>query len=308
MAKNHGIFLSAPGVQDPSGAGVPPMHFKYGILRAFDGLRGGPFLSASGDRRRAAELEHHFRNVCQRLVFSLQQLDALMQQLTTMYVPGEAPGLDTMRVHFQADTLADHLMSYMNMLVDDVAVMITQVTGYLASKPARAVDSFGKLRRSELRAEAAFQPVKALLDATDVPGSWWELGFATSSGARQLVIHNQHLVEFQLSSAPGGPMETRAVILSPYAEEPFPCRDYFDLLRRVLGGLFEWLDNAETALIARLKAVEPSWQPMPFCPCFSLPVGYPLGTTRYSKEYFPVPICDGSVELPWSVEVNRPDA
>ncbi|CAG9934202.1 hypothetical protein [Candidatus Nitrotoga arctica] len=308
MAVHHGVYLAPQGTHDSSTIRPKGMQFRYGILRVFEGLRSGSFLASPDDRRRAAELEHHFRNVCQRLLFSLQRLDALMQQLTTLYVPGQAPNLETMRVHFEAETVADHLMSYLNMVVDDIAVMITQATGYLPSKPTRAVDSFGKLRRAELRLEAAFQPIKTLLDATDVAGSWWDLGFATGTGARQLVIHNQHLIDFQLSSVPGGPIEARAIILSPHALEPFPCTDYFGLLHRVLGGLFAWLDDVERVLILHLKAVDSSWQPMSFCPGFSLPVGYPLGITRYSKEYFPVPACDGSEELPWSIEVCGPKA
>ena len=308
MAQHHGVFLCGPGFRDPSGARLPPMQFRYGILRVFEGLRSGPFLTAPENRRRAAQLEHHFRSLCQRLVFSLQQFDALMQKLAGMYLPNEPPSLDSMRVHFESEILADHLMSYLNILVDDVAVMITQATGYSPTKPDRAVDSFGKLRWSELRPELAFQPVRVLLDQTDAVGSWWDLGFKRGSGARQLVIHNQHLVDFQLSSAPGGPMEVQAVISSPLAEVPFPCSDFFGLFRNILGGLFGWLDSAETALISHLKVIEPAWQPMRFCPCFALPVGYPLGTTHYSKEYFLVPICEGSEELPWTAEVAGPGA
>ena len=279
------------------------MQFRYGILRVFEGLRTGSFLASGDDRRRAAELEQHFRSTCQRLVFSFQRLDALMQRLTVLYAHDEPPSLEVMSVHFEAETVADHLMSYLNMVVDDVAVMLTQAMAYVASKPERAVDSFGKLRRSKLRSEAAFQPIKRLLDATDAAGSWWGLGFATGSGARQLVIHNQHLVGFQLTSAPGGPMEATALISSPHAKEPFPCKDYFGLLRCVLGELFAWLDEAERVVVLHMKAVDRSWHPMLFCPGFGLPIGYPLGTTYYSREYFPVPVCDGSEALPWSVEV-----
>ena len=308
MAIRHGVFLDPRPIHEAASVRQDGIRFRYGILRVFDGLRRGSFLASSDDRRRAAELEHHFRSVCQRLLFSFQRLDALMQRLTSLYVPGQAPGLETMHVHFEADIVADHLMSYLNMVVDDVAIMITQATGYQPSKAGRAVDSFGKLRRTELRSEAAFYPIKCLLDTTDAAGSWWNLGFAPGAGARQLVIHNQHLVDFQLSSAPGGPMEARAVILSPHAVEPFPCKDYFGLLRQILAGLFVWLDDVEHALIIHLQAADPLWQPMLFCPSFLLPVGYPLGTTRYSKEYFPVPTCDGSEELPWTVEVRGPAA
>jgi hypothetical protein len=302
MAIRHGLFMG------PHSTGVRRAHFRYGIRNAFNALRAGPFLASAEQRQRAAVLEYHFSDVCQRLVFSLQRLDSLMQELTSMYVPGQASGFEVMRVHFEADTVADHLMSYLNMMVDDVAIMTTQATGYIPSSPKWAVDSFGKLRRDELRAEAAFQPIKALLDATDASGSWWDLGFATRTGARQLVIHNQHLVDFQLSSAPGGTVEARAVIRSPYADNPFPCRDFFALLRSLFDNLFVWLDELEAVLIDHLKAQAPTWQPQATCPGLLLPVGYPIGETIYSREYFPISPCDDSEDLPWTIEVRGPDA
>ena len=290
------------------GSEVRGVHFRYGIWNAFNAMRTGPFLASVEERKRAAVLEHHFTDVCQRLVFSLQRLDSLMQELTSLYVPGQVPGFGAMRVHFEADTVADHLMSYLNMMVDDVAIMITQATGYVPSNPKRIVDSFGKLRRTELRAEAALQPIRALLDATDTSRSWWDLGFATGTGARQLVTHNQHLVDFQLSSAPDGPMEARALIRSPYAENPFPCTDFFALLRRLFDDLFMWLDDLEAVLIDHLKAQVPAWQPQVCCPSLLLPVGYPIGKTVYSREYFPISPCDDSEDLPWTIEVRGPEA
>lgn len=308
MANHHGIFMSSHNSGDSADTRPPWPEFRCGILRVFNGLCSGQFMSSTVERRRARQLEHHFRNVCQRLVFTLQQLDGLMQQLTSLYIPGEPPAIEAMRVHFEANIVADHLMTYLGMLIDDVAIMITQATRYVPSKAERAVDSMGKLRRSELRTEAAFQPVRSLLDETDVAGSWWKLGFATGKGARQLVIHNQHLVEFQISRAPGSPTKARMLILSPFAEERFPCTDYFKLLRTVLTGLFAWFDRLESDLVAHLKVVDPTWEPMTFCPSFLLPVGLSPGTTRYSSEYFPIPLCEGSEQLPWTVRMEAADA
>lgn len=303
MATHHGVYLAPKGASNLPTVGPKGMQFRYGILRAFEGLRSGPFLTSADDLRRAAELEHHFRTVFQRLLFSLQRLDELMQLLASLHEPEHFPSFEARRIHFEAETVADHLMSYLNMVVDDVAVMMTLATKYIPTRPERAVDSFGKLRRTDLRSEAAFSPILSLLAATDTSGSWWDLGFSKGTGSRQLVIHNQHLVEFQLSSAAGGQMEARAFLMSPHAQVPSVRIDFFESLRQILSGLFAWLDDAERVLIGHLNTVAPSWRPMSFCPGFPLPVGYPMGTTRYSKEYFPVPTCDGSEELPLTIEV-----
>jgi hypothetical protein len=212
-----------------------------------------------------------------------------------------------MALNFQAECFADHVLSYLNTVVDDIAIVVALATGFSASKPSFAIDSMGKLRRPEFRNEAGFAPIKALLDETDTPGSWWDLGFTRATGARQLMVHNQHLVAFQLSSAPNSPMEVRSVVMSPFAQNTFACTDLFGLLRDVLSGLFGWLDRLEGALVSQLRANVNGWSPRPTCPCFLLPVGYPAGTTQYDREYFPISLCDGSDELPWSVSVQSGD-
>jgi hypothetical protein len=123
-------------------------------------------------------------------------------------------------------------------------------------------------------------------------------------GVRQLLVHNQHLVGFQVYSAPAGPFEAQAVLLSPFAQNTFACRDFFGLLRNIISGLFIWLDRLEAALTAHLRTKPASWSPMPTCPFFFLPVGYPAGVTRYDTDYFPIPLCDGSDPLPWTVSVQ----
>ncbi len=206
-----------------------------------------------------------------------------------------------MAIHFKAECLADHILTYLNTMVDDVAILVVLATGYIASKPSKTIDSMGKLRRS--RDELAFDSVRPLLIETDSPGSWWDIGFTTGRGARQLLVHNQHLIAFQLESVPGGPVKVRSVVMSPFAENTFACRDFFALLRDTLSGLFGWLDRLESALVSHLKTKVVGWEPHEACPCFLLPVGYPGGTTRYDLDYFPITVCDGSDQLPWSVSV-----
>jgi hypothetical protein len=218
----------------------------------------------------------------------------LVQCYTDPLIPFASQAL-----HFKAECLADHVLTYLNTLVDDVAIGVVLATGFAPSKPEDTIDSMGKLRRD--RNKPAFAPVQALLGETYTSGSWWDLGFERGTGARQLMVHNHHLVEFQLSSPPGGPMEVRSVVASPYAQKTFACRDFFGLQHDVLSGLFEWLDRLEVTLGSHLQHQAVGWSPPTTYPSFPLPMGYPPGITRYDQRYFPIPVCDGSDELPLSV-------
>jgi len=300
---NHGIYRKLP-IPLTSGQRLTTdeaMVFRCGIWRIFGALKAGPFLVNPDDRQRAAQLEYHFRTLCQRFVFTLQQLNGLMQALIQSYSHEQVPfGCST--IHFQAESLADHVLTYLNTMVDDIAIVTALATGFTSSD---SIDNMGKLRspQSKVRKHPALAPVKALLDDLEVAGSWWELAFKKERGARQLLIHNQHLVSFQVSSAPGGPFEARAVVMSPFAQNTFAHRDFFGLLRDILSGLFAWLDRLEAALTTHLLTKSVDWEPIPTCPSLLLPVGYPEGITRYDRDYFPIPLCDGSDELPWSVSV-----
>lgn len=303
MPTNHGIYRKLPPTPGQRLTVAEAMVFRYGISRVFEALKAGPFFTNPDDLRRAAQLEHHFRTLCQRFVFTLQQLNGLMQELVHCHSPGQPPPHASMAIHCKAECLADHVLTYLNTMVDDVAIVVVLATGFIPSKPSKVIDSMGKLRRQESRDELAFAPVRPLLAETDTAGSWWDLGFTTGTGARQMMVHNQHLVDFQLSSAPGGPMEVRSVVMSPFAQNTFACRDFFGLLRDILSGLFGWLDRLEAALLSHLQTKGGGWSFPATCPFFFLPVGHPEGTTRYDRHYFPIPVCDGSDELPWSVSV-----
>lgn len=301
MARNHGIFRKCPATTGERITAAEAMVFRYGILQIFDALRASPFLMASGDRQRAAQLDHHFRTLCSRFVFALQELNSLMQELVDRHAHDQPPPLASMRIHLQAEVLADHVLTYLNTIVDDVAIVIALATGF--TKPD-SIDSMGKLRKPAYRHDVALAPVKSLLDHTDNAGSWWDLAFKREQGARQLLVHNQHLVSFQVSSALGGPFEAQAVLMSPFAESTFACGDFFGLLRSLLSDLFGWLDRLEVALTSHLSMKMTGWSPRPNCPFLLLPVGYPEGLTRYDPVYFPIPLCEGADPLPWSVSVQ----
>ena len=306
MPKNHGIYCKTPAAPVP-GSRVSPgdaMRFRYGINGIFEALRIGNFLPSPDERRKAAQLEAHFRTLCQRFVYGLQELNGLMQALLDCYGDDLRPSNDVMRIHFHAECLADHTLTYLNTLVDDVATMIALATAYVPANPRNVIDSMGKLRSSDLRGDPVFGPIKHLLDETDTPSSWWDLGFAKGSGARQLMIHNHHLVGFQLSRVPGQPAQVTSHVMSHFAVRTFAISDYFGVLRDILSGLFGWLDRLEIALVSVLQAKDPGWSPPSLIWSFLLPVGYPPGTTIYQREYFPIPTCDGSDDLPWTITIQ----
>jgi hypothetical protein len=228
MPTNHGIYRKSPPTSGQRITAAEAMVFRYGIWRIFEALKAGPFLTNSDDRRRAAQLERHFRTLCQRFVFALQELNGLLQELVNSYAHRHIPTA-TMRIHFQAECLADHVLTYLNTIVDDVAIVTALATGFTRADP---IDNMGKLRSPKVRNDPALAPVKALRDDLDQAGSWWELAFKKEQGARQLLVHNQQLVGFQVSSAPGGPFEAQAVIMSPFAQNTFACSDLFGLLRK----------------------------------------------------------------------------
>jgi hypothetical protein len=294
MAMHHGIYWKR------SSAGEPPV-FRCGILRIFQALTTGPFLANPDKHRHAAQLEDHCRKLWLRFVFVLQEVNGLMPALVQCYIPDHPAPFASQAIHFKAECLADHVLTYLNTLVDDVAIGVVLATGFVPSKSQQKIDSMGKLRGLKDRNEPSLVPVQPLLVETYTPGSWWDLGFKKGTGARQLMVHNHHLVGFQLSSAPGGPMEVRSVVMSPYAEKTFACGDFFGLLYDVLCGLFGWLDRLEAVLASHLQQQAVGWSPPATCPSFPLPVGYPPGITRYDQRYFPIPVCDGSDELPLSV-------
>lgn len=123
-------------------------------------------------------------------------------------------------------------------------------------------------------------------------------------GGRQLIVHNQHLVSFQLSGTPSGAFDIRSYVMSPFASHAPANGDFMGLLRQVLSGLSNWLDRLESALVSHLQTRPAGWLPDSRCPRILLPIGYPPGTTRYDDRYFPLPVCEGSDELPWSVTVG----
>src|SRR5215216_1970663 len=138
MAMHHGIYWKR------SPAGEPPV-FRCGILQIFNALKTGPFLTNPDKHRSAAQLEDHCRKVWLRFVFALQEVNRLMPDLVQCYTDHPIPFV-SQALHFKAECLADHVLTYLNTLVDDVAIGVVLATGFVSLKRGDAINSMGKLR------------------------------------------------------------------------------------------------------------------------------------------------------------------
>jgi hypothetical protein len=296
MPTRHGIHSSIPpGL--PTGTPLTPEQwpsFRYGIWQVFDALRAGPFL-AMDDRSKAAKLQQHFGEVSRRFLYSLQHLNGLMQRmaagLASRSFPPEVP-----QIELEAGCQADHVLTYLNIMVDDVAQAIVLATGLKNDR----IESMGQLKHDEIATLPALSAVRGLLKELNDPESWWGLAFKPRHGARQLLIHNHYVVSFHGAQSPGEPMEAKANLISAYQKHSIDG-DFFNLLRAILASLCDWLDRLECALLGHLQTMSGAWTPMPHCPRIPLGLGFPLSGVTYHPLYFPLPLCDGSDPLPWTI-------
>jgi hypothetical protein len=186
-------------------------------------------------------------------------------------------------------------------LVDDVAVATILATGFPSPNPSKPIDSMGGLKGHH--AHASLATVAGLLRELDdkaKPCPWWDLAFQTRKGGRQLLIHNQYLIEFGGAGPRSGTFDAQATLISPMDKIPLPTSDIFSLLRDIMTSLCDWLDRLEVALKKHLtpKYAAYKWPPHSF---IALPVGYPPGPTTLAADYFPLPMCDGSDPLRWTI-------
>jgi hypothetical protein len=301
MPSNHGIYRQR--IANP-----PPEYrhtaedvgiFRQGIRQIFAALKSGAFTKTPPEQTKAVRLEFHFRQISERLVFSLQHLNALLQEMAAEF-SSESLSTRMPAIGLQAGCQADHILTYLNTLIDDVACAIVLATGFPSPNPQKPIDSMGGLKGSATN--AALAPVSSLLAELDNAGSWWELAFKPKVGGRQLLIHNQYFVTFQGTKSDGQPFEAQAFVMTPFAQTP--CPHFLSLLRAIFAGLFDWLDRLEVAMTTYLRTKSSTWSPQPGCPFFMLPVGYPPGTTTFHQDYFALPLCNGSDPLPWTTTVS----
>lgn len=300
MPKRHGIYQYIPA---ELAKGTPltieqvPV-FRNGISQVFEALRTGPFLPMS-DRAKAANLQQHFGEVCRRFLYSLQHLNELMQRMAARFeLEPFDPGLQ--QIDLEAGCQADHVLTYLNTIVDDIAQVIVLATGVKPQK--QRTGSMGELKHPGVIGLPP--PIQNLLSELDKRGGWWELAFKPHHGARQLLIHNQYVVTFHGAQTLGGAMEARASLISAYQQCAIG-NDFFKLLRDILTSLCDWLDRLEDALLNHLQTRAPSWKPISQCPAILLGLGFPASGVTYHPMYFPLPLCDGADPLPWTI---RPSA
>src|SRR5262249_1290669 len=158
---------------------------------------------------------------------------------------------------------ADHVLTYLNSIVDDVAQAIVLVTG--VTHPKQRTESMGDLKHPAVIGLPALAPVHTLLNELNNSGTWWELAFKPHHGARQLLIHNHCVVAFHGAQTPGQPTEAKANLISAYQKNAIDG-DFFALLRGILSSLCGWLDRLEDALLMHLLTLNSSWRPMSECP------------------------------------------
>src|SRR6267143_1614215 len=277
MPKRHGIYQNIPAGL-PKGTRLTAEQvpvFRYGIWQVFEALRTGPFLLMS-DRGKAANLQQHFGEVCHRFVYSLQHLNGLMQRMADNFAR-EPLAPDSQQIDLEAGCQADHVLTYLNTIVDDIAQVIVLATG--VTHPKQRTESMGDLNH---------------------PGTWWELAVKPHHGARQLLIHNHYVVTFHGTQTTGGPMEAKANLISAYQKHAIDG-DFFRLLRDILTSLCDWLNRLEDTLVKHLQTLISAWKPKSQCPFILLGLGFPMSGVNYHPLYFPIPLCDGADPLPWAI-------
>ena len=122
MPTNHGIYRKLPATSGQRlTAGEAPV-CRYGIRRIFAALSTVQFSPTPEERRRATNLEHHFSTVFGRFIFSMQDLNRLMHEFADSYSNGPEQ-MASMGIRYQSECLADHVLSYLNTILDDVAMM-----------------------------------------------------------------------------------------------------------------------------------------------------------------------------------------
>ncbi|WP_291984282.1 hypothetical protein [Luteitalea sp.] len=277
---------------------------RFGIREQFMALRSHHMSADRVEHERALALDYHLGETFSRLLFVLQELNHVMQELGATYDRG-GDDWSSPHLYMLGECLADQSMAYLGMVVDDIAILVAIAVG------APGVDGMGALKRTKtiavLRAENA--AIADSVTSLDESGSWWDVGFRRGAGVRQLITHLHHSVRLQVSRAPDEPHETSAFVS---ASGPRPGAGNFTAnLRSVLVGLCHWLERLEPqiATVLRRRGISASiaTTDRDWCPHFRLPVGMPPSTRMFHARYFPFPYCEGSAHLPVTCHPPEPN-
>ncbi len=202
MPTSHGIYRKR--IADTNGRRhVGPEEvgvFRNGIRQVFEAITKTHVAGNPAKAMEAVRLEFHYRQITERFIFGLQQVNTLMQRMAALFNSGGI-SLEFHSIHLAAGCYADHILTYLNSMVDDIALAITHATGYSGSRSALPIDSMGKLKNLITQGKSgpppALAPVGSLVTELVNAGSWWDLAFGHGKGIRQLIIHNHAFVQFQ---------------------------------------------------------------------------------------------------------------
>lgn len=274
--------------------------FRIGIRHIASVMGFNGFAENENDAERCRQIHKHLGDACSRFIYSLLEVNRLMHLVTEQY-RRDKTSIPAFPYLFRAGCFADSAMSYLGRVVDDAAIITAIATGIIREEP---IDGIGRLRNLKTQEHPLLAPLHPLFAELDRDHSWWNLGFRRGSGARQLLMHNHHQIEFQINSGPSGEPTVKAYICSPYsASGGSNFVDFFDITKQLLADLFSWLDRLEILLASILESKygqAPEIAPS----LILLPVGYELGKHVLYPEYFPVPLCDGSDPLPWIMNLS----
>ena len=269
---------------------------RFGMLSLADELTTASLVPPAAVPR-SKDIQRHLGRAVHRFLYSMQQFNGTMQKVVEEH-KRDGMGWESMPHLIGGECQADSLLNYLGIVVDDVAVVIALAMQFQGSRD----DSMGGLKHAWLQDHAVqLTPVGSLLAELEQPGSWWHELFKPKAGMRQLVVHNQHLVEFQVSTLPDQEPTVEGFLQSPYGATGIKWQDFMAVIRRALLGLCEWLDRLEQTLRAHLVAGGDGRQLWGF----TFPIGYAMGTTLLDPRYFLLPLCDGSDPLPWSIDVYQ---
>lgn len=132
--------------------------FRCGIQQIFGLLgRSDLFQKNNSKRNNANQLYYHQKEVWKRLVFSMKKLNNLMQKLSTAYSSKKIL-METTAISLEASFYAEHVLSYLNIIIDDIALLIVLIKDYKGN-----IDSMAGLKKEELKSTENYFKVQGIL-------------------------------------------------------------------------------------------------------------------------------------------------
>jgi hypothetical protein len=299
MPKNHGLFQEADR----------PPAVRLGIKSVFDSLSRAPFVASSGrvlttqiatyqlPPKEFEAFEFHFRHITTRLLHSLDVFQRKMATIGENFNESIDPFAHG-NTSLEAGIAADSILHYLNIFIDDIAKLIPFVVSN--TYPPEIFQGFGDAK-GELQQGKLLASLKPVFQKLNKSTSWWYLGFKKGKGMRQRIVHYPDLVTIQGEQRLGEQLASAtAYLLSQNPKVVSP--NFEDLLRTILAGMCEWLDELEVVLLQRLadraKAMGASWSPPAQPAQFFVPMEKPRDWRDIpAKDFLYLPLCDASAPL-----------